>query len=150
MATERPGHVVTSLLLSLTVLAAACDVERYSSPAAPSSLAEAFLGVWHSSSAQLSADRCANFEWHAVSQYGDSVTGEFSASCNDGLQLVGMATGTLADGVLHFTATGEASVPGSAACAFSMNGTAVLDGDEIRIDYTGTTCLAARGRRGDP
>lgn len=115
---ERGGHVVTALVLSLTVLAAACDVERYSSPAAPSSLADSFLGAWHSAGIQLSAGPCANFEWHAVAQQGDSVTGEFSASCDGGLQLAGMATGTLTGGVLHLTATGEALVPGSAACAF--------------------------------
>ena len=135
------SRTLTYLVAPLTILISACGVERGSSLTAPSDLASAFLGNWSSSSIKLVADACTDFTWRATEQQGDTITGEFGATCDGGIQLSGNANGTLDRDILRWTATGDATVPGLASCPFSLSGMATLQGDAIRVDYGGTTCL---------
>ena len=70
-------------------------------------------------------------------------TGSFLATCTEGIELEGTATGVYENDVLDVDATGTATLPGVASCPFTLTGTARMEGDAIRVDYTGNTCLGA-------
>ena len=139
-------HRLTSLVALLTVLLAACESTTSDglNPAAPSSLASLLTGGLSSiDSGDLvpSAESCSDFQWSITEVDGGMYSGDFSATCADDIQLDGTATGTLVGDVLTITASGTATPKDLPSCAFTLNGTAQLVGDTIRIDYTGTTCL---------
>ena len=67
-------------------------------------------------------------------------TGTFRATCADGVVLTGSASGTFVDGLLTVNADGLATASG-VQCPFTLNGTARLVGQQIAIDYAGTSCL---------
>ena len=54
--------------------------------------------------------------------------------------LTGHATGTYVDGLVTVTADGLAT-SGGVQCPFTLNGTARVVGEQIEIDYSGTSCL---------
>lgn len=54
--------------------------------------------------------------------------------------LTGTANGTFVDGLLTVTADGLATASG-VQCPFTLSGTARAVGQEIAIDYAGTSCL---------
>ena len=130
--------------LALAVLAAGCfSLEHKSTVTAPTdaqSLA-ALLGSWTSSPVLPSADTCTDFSWEVTEQTGNSAAGVFSGTCPGGLRLTGTARGTLLGSTVTWTADGNATASGLPACAFTLNGTAYLEGSTIRVPYTGQTCL---------
>lgn len=142
---------ITSLVLLTTLLTTACDFESHGSVASPSELPPILLGRWSSGTRVPvsgaggptfpSRDSCSDLEWHVTSQTGTSISGDFQATCNGGITLTGTASGTLTDQVLTWQAVGTANIPDLASCPFTLNGTARLEGETIRIDYTGSTCL---------
>jgi hypothetical protein len=131
---------------ALAVTAAACiGIEHKTTvtgPSNPSSLA-ALLGNWTSSSVLPSAQSCSNFQWNVTDQQGSTASGTFSATCPGNLTLAGTAHGTLLGNTVTWTADGNATAPGLPSCAFSLTGTAVINGSQIRVPYTGQTCLGA-------
>ena len=149
---------VTTLVGALTVLMAGCDFESKGSinPIDPSAIPEGvsitpvLLGTWSSSAAVASggtstsfptASSCTELEWAITEQNGATYSGTFRATCAGGIVLDGTATGTLTGNVLNISATGTASIPGTASCDFSVWGTATLVDDTIHLSYTGTSCL---------
>jgi len=136
-------------LLAAAVLvagAAACiGVEHtttVTSPSSPSGLG-ALLGNWTSSPVTPSAQSCSNFQWNVTDQQGSTASGTFSATCPGNLTLSGTAQGAMIGNTVTWTATGNATAPGLPSCAFSLDGTAVIDGNQIRVPYSGRTCLGA-------
>jgi len=118
--------------------AAAPPTPASSSPSAPS-----LLGNWSSNPlAGMSASSCTGFSWQVTSQSSTSIAGTFSAMCANRIATTGTASGTITGATVPYTVTGNGSVPGFPSCPFSIRGTAIIvDGDTLRIPYSGTTCL---------
>ena len=151
MGTRR---LITSLIGLLTILTIGCEFhsEGGLNPNAPSQIASMLVGTWTTASADSGsvpsssfpdAASCTDLEWRVTQQDGSNYSGEFSATCSGDIQLTGTATGTLVDDVLAINASGTATLPAVASCPFTLNGTARLDGQVIRIEYTGNTCVGS-------
>jgi hypothetical protein len=126
----------------LLVASAGCfDFEHKSSLAPSASGAEALVGRWSSSNIVPSPTTCTDFTWDVTEQTGVSASGNFSATCAGSLQLTGSARGTLAGSTVSWSANGDAQAPDLPACAVTLQGTAELTTDSIRVPYTGQTCL---------
>jgi hypothetical protein len=126
-----------------SVLSAGCldFVKNMTSPTATPSV-DQLTGSWASvSSATSLVDTCTDFHWTVPGPSGTTVTGAFSATCQRTLQVVGTATGTFSGTTIAWTATATGTTPAGAACPVSLAGTADFDGTQIRVPYTGTTCL---------
>jgi hypothetical protein len=131
-------------LLTLSALVATgCGFERKSSIDGPAATGtNAFLGNWSSTNIIPSPSACTDFKWDVTEQNTTSAKGNFSATCAGELKLTGTAQGNLTSGTsLSWSATGNATAPGLTSCAISLNGTAELLIDTIRVPYSGTTCL---------
>ena len=154
----RKTVTITTLVGGLTILVAGCDFESRGgvNPIDPSAISESvsitpvLLGTWSSSAAAASAgsstsfptaSSCTELEWAITEQNGATYSGTFRATCAGGVVLDGTATGTLTGNVMNISATGTASIPGTASCSFSVSGTATLVEDTIHLSYTGTSCL---------
>lgn len=155
----RHHRLITMFVCGLTILAAGCEFTSKSetSPVSPSqvSIVPVLLGTWSASASSdgLSAggpaassgglpdaSSCSELEFTFDQQNGDVYSGTFRAVCADGVELTGTATGTYLNGLMTVTATGTATALGL-SCPFTLNGTAQLVGDQILVDYTGTSCL---------
>jgi len=87
-------------------------------------------------------DSCSAFQFTMTSQSATAASGSFTAQCPGDLALAGTISGQLGGPTIPMVITGVASAPGEAACPFTLNGTGVMQStNELRIDYTGTTCL---------
>jgi hypothetical protein len=85
---------------------------------------------------------CAAFQFTMTSQTPSAASGSFTAQCPGNLTLSGTISGQLGGATIPMVITGLASAPGEPACPFTLNGTGVpQNANELRIDYTGTTCL---------
>jgi hypothetical protein len=139
------------ILPLLAVLAGtACSFNHESTKTSPSNAsAQALGGVWAttqsfpglgSGSVQQA---CTNFRWQVTDFSGASGSGTFGATCLNGtMNISGTARGTLSGTTVNWTATAAATGAGvPAGCAISLAGTVVLEGNQFRIPYTGTTCL---------
>ena len=147
-------RLITSLVGLATILAVGCELttEGGISPTAPSQLGSLLLGTWisaagaggsGSSSGFPSASDCTELEWTITEQNGSTYAGQFKATCTQGIELEGTATGILVDDVLDIDASGTATLPGVTSCAFTLTGTARLQGEAIHVDYSGNTCLGS-------
>lgn len=141
---------MTGMVAALTILFVGCEFtsESQRAPLAPSdvTVAPVLLGSWNFSTAASSetglptAQSCTELEFVFDAQHGDVYTGTFTATCADGVVLTGTASGTYIDGLLTVKADGLATSTG-VQCPFDLSGTARAVGDDIEIDYTGTSCL---------
>ena len=139
--------------------AAGCEVKRGSNFTAPSPTGSgvSLVGVWTSAidGATLGAFSgtaatvpelrgCIDVRWDVPTQVGDVAQGPFKVVCAGPIVLTGTARGELtAPTTVVLSVSGSANVPGLGDCAFSLGGTGTIDGDTIRIPYTGTTCQGA-------
>ena len=88
-----------------------------------------------------SADSCTNFSWSVTEKTSNSAKGNFSASCQDNtVQVSGTAEGTQTGNDIVFLVNATA-VSGGVSCAISLSGTAVVETNQIRVPYTGTSCF---------
>jgi hypothetical protein len=131
--------------LALAAAATGCaGFESSSTPIAPTGDAaiSSLLGDWSSSSAATIANGCSDFRWRITAQSGNSLTGDFSATCANGISATGVASGQVNGADVPYEVTGTANIGGFASCPFTLNGVAhVESADAIRIPYHGTTCL---------
>jgi len=135
-------HTAAALLLALG--AGACAVESHSTSIAPSEAAAlaSMLGTWSSQPVGESVSGCSNFQWKISAQSDNSVSGEFSATCANGISGTGVASGRLNGSDVEFTVTGTANIANVASCPFTLIGVAhVVNSNEARVSYNGTTCL---------
>jgi hypothetical protein len=71
------------------------------------------------------------------------ISGLFFARCPGNLTVSGSAWGELKEAgttSIPVSATAGATGPGVLVCEVSLKGTASVEGDTIRIPYSGTTC----------
>jgi hypothetical protein len=135
--------VFLSLCCLTAMAAAAClGFERKSTVTAPTTAGVgALMGSWTSSNIIPSAASCTDFRWDVTEQTTNSARGAFSATCANDLKLSGTAQGTLSGSVVNWTAQGTATAVELVSCRFSLEGTAELGVDSIRVPYSGDTCL---------
>ena len=100
-------------------------------------------GTWTSTTANSTSliNSCTNFRWTVTEQESSSGAGTFTATCFLTLAVSGSARGTISGPSVNWTATALANGGGISDCAVALTGTATIDGDQIRIPYTGTTCM---------
>ena len=71
---------------------------------------------------------------------GSQASGDFSATCADGVTLAGTVTASHGDTTIPWASTGTAT-KGSATCPFNMTGTGTFQGtSNIVVSYAGTSC----------
>jgi hypothetical protein len=117
--------------------------ERKSTVTGPSASGlSALMGNWTSSNIIPSASSCTDFKWNVTEQTANSARGAFSATCsNNALKLSGTAEGTLSGSLVNWKAAGKATAGDLVSCDISLEGTAELGVDSIRVPYSGQTCL---------
>jgi hypothetical protein len=87
------------------------------------------------------ADSCTNFTWTVTEKTASSAKGNFSASCQGNtVQVAGTAQGTQTGNAIAFQVDATAT-SGGAACAIALSGTAVIETNQVRVPYTGTSCF---------
>lgn len=88
-----------------------------------------------------SPDSCTNFAWSVTEKTANSAKGNFSASCqNNTVQVAGTAQGTQTGNNIVFQVNATATQAG-VACAISIGGTAVIETNQVRVPYSGTSCF---------
>jgi len=135
-----------ALILTIAVAATAC-VQLFKSilgsPTEPSSATDvrSYLGTWTgTTTAAPAAQSCGSLLWKINSQTGGQASGDFSATCADGVKLEGTMTATHGETSIPWAATGTAT-KGTATCPFSMTGTGTFQGtSNINLNYAGTSC----------
>ena len=145
----RRTIVPLAVVLAVSVLVGACAIDHKANVLTPTdvvpSVTASYVGTWTSQAAVQgfpSPTACGNFQWRVTSQSATAISGEFSALCAGSLTVSGTASGQLnGSATASIAASGSASGPGLPSCAFSLTGTGYLEGNTIRIPYTGTTCL---------
>jgi hypothetical protein len=136
-----------AIVVAVALAAAGCvGFEHKSTVTGPSNgtaTINALMGTWASASSSVipAPSTCVDFKWNPTEQTATSAKGSFSATCAGGLKVTGTAEGTLSGSTIAWTANGNATAPGEAACAIALSGTAEIGADSIRVPYTGTTCL---------
>jgi hypothetical protein len=136
-----------AFIVAAAVASTACfDMFKniFNSPTTPSDTAGAvrsYLGTWVGPAVTPAAQSCSGLQWKITSQSGTQATGEFAATCADGLKLAGTLTATHSDTTIPWAATGTATKD-AASCPFNMTGTGTFQGtSNILVNYAGTTCL---------
>ncbi|MBA3639340.1 MAG: hypothetical protein H0W53_08660 [Acidobacteria bacterium] len=140
------NRILVALLSFAALSATGCiGFERESSLTGPTAAGNgALMGNWTSGNLVPSPSSCTDFKWNATEQTGTSARGSFSASCAGDLKLTGTAQGSFTtDGKVAWSSQANATAPGLTSCNVTLNGTAELLVDSIRIPYSGTTCLGA-------
>jgi hypothetical protein len=135
-----------ALIVAIAVASTACGQLLKSilgSPTEPSNPTDvrSYLGTWTgTSTAAPVAQSCGGLSWKITSQTGGQASGEFSATCADGVTLTGTMTATHGETSIPWAATGTAT-KGTATCPFSMTGTGTFQGtSNILLNYAGTSC----------
>jgi hypothetical protein len=81
--------------------------------------------------------------WNVTDVNGDTGSGTFTAKCFNNMTIAGTASGKLSGDTITWTATGIGTSPSIDSCPISLGGTATMQNDQIRVPFTGTTCLGA-------
>jgi hypothetical protein len=127
---------------ALAASSIAClEFEHKSSMAPTASGIGALAGTWASSNLIPSPSTCSDFKWNVTEQTGTTASGTFSATCGGELKLNGKAQGALNGSLIKWNAAGNATAPGLTSCQITLEGTAELTTDSIRVPYSGDTCL---------
>jgi hypothetical protein len=136
----------TALIVLLAVSSTACfDMFKdiFKSPTTPSDpgAIRSYIGTWAGPTITPAAQSCGGLQWKITSQTGSQASGEFAATCADGVKLAGIVTATHSDTTIPWAATGTATKD-AVTCPFNMTGTGTFQGtSNIVVNYSGTTCL---------
>jgi hypothetical protein len=133
--------VVIAAVVAMLAGAACIEFERVSNaPTSPKDLINSLTaGLW-SSNGGINPNACGNFEWTITELTSTSAKGTFGATCSGGIRFVGNAEGTLNGSVVNWKADGNAQTS-IGTCPFTVTGTATLEGDGVRVNYTANTCV---------
>lgn len=100
----------------------------------------ALMGSWSSATIAPSPSSCTDFKWNVTEQTSTMARGSFSATCASDLKVNGTAQGMLNGSTIVWSAVGTGSSPSVPSCAITLNGTAELGADSIRVPYQGDVC----------
>ena len=137
----------TAMIIALAVASSACidmfkDIFNGSptSPTESDGTVRSYIGTWNGPAGAPGAQSCAGLQWKITSQSGSQATGEFSATCADGVTLAGTLTASHGETTIPWASTGIATKE-SATCPFNMTGTGTFQGtSNIVVSYAGTSC----------
>jgi hypothetical protein len=102
--------------------------------------AASLLGTWTSvASIGTGPGSCTNFQWALTGQQGNNVSGTFSAVCAS-MTVSGTISGQVDGNEVPYQVSGSVALP-VGPCGFAFSGTARIEGDALRVPYSGTTCL---------
>jgi hypothetical protein len=141
--------MLRALLLSSVMIAqvsvGSC-LESFKLPTTPESSSStttvgAFGGSWASVAASTVQNTCTDFRWAATAVTSTGVSGTWSATCWQSVPVTGTASVAVTSSGFAWTAAGTGTAASVGTCAISLTGTASIDRDQIRIPYSGTTCL---------
>jgi hypothetical protein len=133
-----------SVLFALALAAACSNLYSFSSKTEPTSTDPTTIatGQWSSiSSSTTATGTCTNFHWTVTQFTGTSGSGTFTATCMGTMQVSGTAHGTLSGQTVTWTADAVGTASAGGSCPIALSGTATYDGTQIRIPYSGTTCV---------
>ena len=133
-----------AIALVFSVLSAGCFETFTRTTTNPTPTVNLLGGQWSSTTSNAGSllSSCTNFRWNVTQQSATFISGNFTATCFNTLQVSGTAQGTLAGATLNWSATALATGSGIAGdCAISLAGSATMANGEIAIPYSGTTCL---------
>jgi hypothetical protein len=144
-------------LIAIAAFGTACSFENRTellTPVAPGPLptspaptspvsTDPFVGTWTSTEIAIpTVGSCSNFQWQVTQATGDSLAGNFSATCDGNIVVTGTASGRLEGNSVPLAVAGTATYAGVISCDFSLSGTGILENnDTLTIPYSGTTCL---------
>ncbi len=139
-------YVSLAALAVTAVVSAGCfelsrDASSILGPTGSELSVTTLAGTYRSISSIPTADSCTNFAWTVTEKTANSAKGNFSASCqNNSLQVAGTAQGTQTGNNIAFVVNATA-VSSGVSCAISLSGTAVVETNQVRVPYTGTSCF---------
>lgn len=139
-------HYISAIVVCVAAVSGCVGYENKTTLTNPSATSvAALMGTWASASGSIvpAPSTCVDFKWNATEQTSNSAKGSFSATCAGDLKVSGTAQGTLSGSTITWSASGNASSPVIASCAITLNGTAELGVNSIRVPYSGNTCLGA-------
>lgn len=145
---------MTRKLLTATLVAAltsaGCSNSLLSSLTKPSSPTptptgvQALSGTWSSVAPSTSfSSTCSDFMWIVTDVTGDTGSGSFTAKCFNNMTIAGTASGKMSGNTIAWTATAVGTSPSIDSCPISLSGTATFENEQIRVPFSGTTCLGA-------
>lgn len=136
-------NLALALMMVMTVAAAGCfEFERKTTITGPTdSGVNGLMGTWTSANIIPSPSSCTDFKWNVTEQSGNTAKGSFSATCAGDLKVNGVAEGQLSGSTIVWDAQGNATGPGLPACAITLQGSAEIGIDSIRVPYSGDTCV---------
>lgn len=140
--------VFFALFAAVSVATAGCiefsrNAGSLTGPSASQLAVSTLGGTYRSITALPSADSCTNFTWSVTEKTSNSARGNFSASCqNNTMQVAGTAQGTQTGNNIVFQVNATAAASGI-SCAITLTGTAVIETNQVRVPYTGTSCFGA-------
>ncbi|HUF23643.1 MAG TPA: hypothetical protein VMN81_05900 [Vicinamibacterales bacterium] len=141
-------YISVAAMAAVAMVSAGCfefsrNASSITGPSAPNFSVSALAGTYRSINSIPSADSCTNFTWSVTEKTSNSAKGNFSASCQaNTLQVTGTAQGTQSGNNIVFQVNATAT-SGSVACAISLSGTAVIETNQVRVPYTGTSCFGS-------
>jgi hypothetical protein len=132
-------------ILLAALAGAGCNIIKDVTQPSPTPSAtgpDALSGTWASvSSTTTLQNTCTDFKWLVTSVQDTTGTGTFSATCLGDMAVTGTASGVLSGTTLNWTATATGTSPTVSSCDISLNGTATFENNQIRVPFSGTTCL---------
>ena len=129
----------TLLVLCLLATSACASYEHKSTLEPTTTGLAALLGNWSSANVVPSASACSDFKWNVTQQTGNTASGTFSATCAGDVKINGTANGTLNASTVTWNAQATGTMAG-VSCPITLNGTAELGVDSVRVPYSGTAC----------
>lgn len=139
-------YVSLTVFAAVSLVSAGCieftrQAGELTSPSTSQLAVSTLAGNYRSISSIPSPDSCTNFVWSVTEKTANSARGNFSASCqNNTLQVAGTAQGTQTGQNIAFQVNATATSAG-VSCAISITGTAVVETNQVRVPYTGTSCF---------
>jgi hypothetical protein len=127
-------------MVAASFFAVGCTLQTPNTPSP--NLLDRLAGTWVSTSSSSSglANACSDVQY-AIDKVSDTrATVRFSGTCA-GITAAGDGEGILSGSVLTWSTHGTVSWNGQPACGFAFtNGTARLEGEAVKITYSGTIC----------
>lgn len=119
------------------------SLTKPSTPSTPAQTGvQALGGTWSSVAPATSlGSTCTSFNWNVTDINGDTGSGAFTAQCFNNMTINGTASGQMSGSTITWTAAAKGTSPSIDNCPISLSGTATLDNNQIRVPFTGTTCL---------
>jgi hypothetical protein len=150
----KKARSLSAVLFAAAVAVAGCEFQRKTTitsadatganPLAPGVGTRSLLGTWSSAGASSPAatpSSCTDFVWTITSQTDTDVAGNFTAVCLGSAMITGVGSGHISGSTVLVSINGNGSMPGLSTCPFALSGTGTIEGDLIRIPYSGSTCL---------